>query len=290
MQKTTLAKMISASLCAVALAACGSTSSPVNLTPEQLQAKQNNAQLVGFHIGENATTDAGKKVVSGQITINGKTYTGSAQAASKSFLIPLNINDFKIGYSENTYASQFTDSDNQKTQSKGTMKVYNQPFSFVFGDYMKQFADYGESTLYSVDVPYVEYGGIAADKLPTNVGVTYRGAAFNKNEKGALEYTIKYAANNSGTGSGKITGITSTGDITLKEAKIEGYIRDFNNPVTGTKDEVKAFGVVQGDAQFASGGNSKYDLGIYGPNATEIAGQVTTGNYGESIGFAGEKQ
>lgn len=297
MQKTTLAKMISASLFAVALTACGSTGS-VNLTPEQLQAKQDNSQAVGFYVLDELSPN-GKKVESGQITINGKTYTGTAHSASNLFVTPLNINDFKQGFSENTYEDKFTNKDKETTQHKGVYKVYNQPFSFVFGDYMTQFAYYGEKDFSETDSRSVNYGGLATTILPTNVAVTYRGLAFNKAEKGALEYTINYGSNNSGSGSGKITGIASTGDITLEKGDIDQYKRYPVDYKTGNNHELTAFGIV-GQASFAKGGNKQqYELDIYGPNGTEIAGLVNTNNtykddssgqiQNEAIVFAGQK-
>ena len=98
--------------------------------------------------------------------------------------------------------------------------------------------------------------GQSTKTLPSAGSFNYKGVAFNENERGNLDYTINFDTK---MGSGSISGLNETGKITLHESNI-----------------------VKRD-------NATYDLGIFGPNANEIAGIVTKGDK-DLVGFGGQKQ
>ena len=78
-----------------------------------------------------------------------------------------------------------------------------------------------------------------------------------------------------------ISGLNETGKITLHESNI--VKRDYDT------EEFSHYGVVEGKATLEKQGNATYDLGIFGPNANEIAGIVTKGDK-DLVGFGGQKQ
>lgn len=225
------------------------------------------------------------------VALNGKTYTG--QQNGNQFIVSFNINDFQQGLSTQSVKQTETDTAGNTAETTGNMKMYNQPYSFASGKYLTQERAFGTNSNTNIDHQAVRYGGIATETLPENIAITYRGQAISKNETGSLEYTINYTTSNSGYGEGTITGMTGFGggDITLERGNI----------AYGTHDATSVQShLIRGTATFADGTSNNYRLGIYGPNATEIAGLVTTNqtwhnhydnlDLQQEIGFAGSKQ
>ena len=120
--------------------------------------------------------------------------------------------------------------------------------------------------------------GQSTKTLPSAGSFNYKGVAFNENERGNLDYTINFDTK---MGSGSISGLNETGKITLHASNI--VKRDYDT------EEFSHYGVVEGKATLEKQGNATYDLGIFGPNANEIAGIVTKGDK-DLVGFGGQKQ
>ena len=123
------------------------------------------------------------------------------------------------------------------------------------------------------------YDGI--EQLANEGAFTYKGVAFNGHETGSLSYTVDFGTKE---GWGMITGISGTGNITMKKA-----------PITNLDNEVVTGLGIEGKAVFQKyptiTGN--YELGFFGPKAEEIAGRVSDENdwYSDlnEIGFGGRR-
>lgn len=123
----------------------------------------------------------------------------------------------------------------------------------------------------------------------------YKGEAFNANSTNANKGTLDYHINfNTRTGHGKITGL-DTGTINLNNAEM-GVVTHKNpdeNLVNLSTGEAIATDLstlgIQGVANFADGRTDGiYTLGIFGAEATEVAGVVTENNV-NTVGFGGVK-
>lgn len=203
------------------------------------------------------------------LSLNGKTYQG--KRVGNDMVATIDPKDLKLGYTGTSVLSTYRDSAGVANKTEGNVKIYNMPYSLASGKYNHRVSALSGAGSENVDERDTTYGGIFTTVLPENNTYTYNGLAFNKDEKGSLEYNITFAANNSGKGEGKITGMNSYGDIALKEGNIgqlEGV--SFN----GDLRSYKFFGI-KGGAAFKDGTGS-YELGIFGPAAEEIAGKVTT--------------
>jgi len=167
-----------------------------------------------------------------------------------------------VGFSTKPYEMHYTDNGVPGTE-KGDLQIYNQAYSVVFGALLKE--EDGSSVTPS-DTIFDEWDvlGLYTEKsavdalVAEGVKATYTGAAFTPKEQGALSYTVDFGKQK---GSGSITGIVATGNITLEEAGLmtvgmgEGIVGNatLENPVPGAS-------------------TSKYALSLYGPKAEEIAG------------------
>ena len=120
--------------------------------------------------------------------------------------------------------------------------------------------------------------GSYTQTLPSAGIYNYAGLAFNQNEQGSLKYSVNFDKR---VGSGSITGLQSTGKITLNEGSIKKMPDDFNLPFYGIESSAS----VEKDAT----GQYEYGVAFFGPNAEEIAGLVSKGE-DTMIGFGGSKQ
>ncbi len=117
------------------------------------------------------------------------------------------------------------------------------------------------------------------DESKGNKIFTYTGQAFNETSDGKLNYEINF---NTRTGQGAITEL-DTGKINLNNASI--------GTVTHTNPDATSLSMlgIQGVAKFDDGrADGSYTLGIFGNEATEIAGVVTENNI-NTVGFGGIK-
>lgn len=166
----------------------------------------------------------------------------------------------------------------------GQLTIYQQPYSVVTGSDFYSIAgiDTTSESIHYVDgVRGLSTTNDGIAQLANEGAFTYKGAAFNGHETGSLSYTVDFGTKE---GSGMITGISETGNITMEKASIANLN---NEVVQGLGIEGKA--VFQKDPTIT--GN--YELGFFGPKAEEIAGRVSDENdwYSElnEIGFGGRR-
>ncbi|MDK4679212.1 factor H binding protein domain-containing protein [Kingella negevensis] len=172
-----------------------------------------------------------------------------------------------------------------------TVRAYNQDYSTVIGydTTNDDFATFNSSkdasvkkvnkTSYSdklMDTYDVVGSSIKTAALPTSGSYTYSGKAFTATDKdGVLSYTVDFDKK---SGKGSITGIDTTGTITLEEGKIGSY----------THKTTTSSGIGETQATTAKGIVGTYTVGFFGPNAEEVAG---TANFKglEHVGFGGKR-
>ena len=138
------------------------------------------------------------------------------------------------------------------------------------------------------EVTYMD--GQPTKTLPSAGSFNYKGVAFTEKEQGNLNYTINFDTKK---GAGSISGINQTGNITLHESdivKVQGGEAFKNNSafIYGGKKDV--YGVLNGAATAEKQGKASYELGIFGPNADEVAGAVFQEHDEGTVGFGGKKQ
>ncbi|THF62054.1 factor H binding protein domain-containing protein [Pseudothauera rhizosphaerae] len=161
-------------------------------------------------------------------------------------------------------------------------RFYKQDYSIVVGNTLQ--ADLNRS--FVKDIVGLN---TAESALPTSGSYTYTGVVFNHNDKytqpgtgatiindGQFSYTIDLAAR---TGSGTVSNIRGNRPVygefelngTLHTAAIavqaDGTLGVKNGNVTLTTDNLDL------EDELAAAG-PKYDLGIFGPNAEEVAGRI----------------
>ena len=181
------------------------------------------------------------------------------------------------------------------TYQKGTMYIYQQPYSVViatlptedkFGDKSDPDGRLGKASTFQVQL----ISGLPTKETVINSltdTVTYKGQAFANfgkgKETGELTYDINFATKK---GKGEITGIDSTGKIELAEGRI-GSGAKFNPLAT---ERPKG---ISGSANAEKMDAYNYHLSIFGPNADEVAGYVYGRKQGKqgnwNVGFGGAK-
>ena len=205
------------------------------------------------------------------IKINGKTYQGIA-----------NLDDFQNGLQNHTFQDTFTTNDGRYTAKRdGTIRLYKQKYSVVAGMQANNIQITGEGKTFTGNAAPFDVDtlvGSYTQTLPSAGIYNYAGLAFNQNEQGSLKYSVNFDKR---VGSGSITGLQSTGKITLNEGSIKKMTNDFNLPSYGIESSAS----VEKDAT----GQYKYGVAFFGPNAEEIAGLVDKGE-DTMIGFGGSKQ
>ncbi|WP_245911136.1 factor H binding family protein [Neisseria iguanae] len=165
--------------------------------------------------------------------------------------------------------------------ANGTATLYQQPYSVVVVGKKFTGTDFTNPSLSwferADDYLIVDtLKGYTTKQLPSEGQFNYKGIAFTANETGVLSYDVDFANK---TGSGRITGISQAGPVTLPKGNIT-TINYMNNP---DKVGISGFGI-EADAVSARVGNGSYRLGFFGPNAEEIAG-VFEG----VLGFGGKR-
>ncbi|MGX2970451.1 factor H binding protein domain-containing protein [Ursidibacter arcticus] len=146
----------------------------------------------------------------------------------------------------------------------GDQYIYKQTYSTVVAAATKD-SSLNDDT-YS---PRFRVNGILTDgevnTLPNEGSATYTGKAFQADQLGTLTYNVNFKER---TGSGKLSGFDKLADITLEKGNIENIqmrVNDRNNvDIQGIKS----------DASMIDGTTGKYELGFFGPDAKEIAGEV----------------
>ena len=177
----------------------------------------------------------------------------------------------------------------------GENRVYKQQYSAVWGFRRDALISNGETTTSRFSIDKVVGNLTPADAIPTTGIATYSGIAFGTFGKGDLNYQINFAEK---SGEGRISNVTdvkNVADIVLQKGQIQGNIIE-SSAVTENPKYKEYFEPTSG----------KYIMGIYGPNAEEIAGKVVLkeiprsmwrssdapeaeGKYNAEIGFAGKQ-
>ncbi|MDK4527704.1 factor H binding family protein [Kingella kingae] len=187
-----------------------------------------------------------------------------------------------------TYNVSQLDQKQYRYKKTENVRAYNQNYSTVVGfdttgietEMIGYDTDKSEKKPYSdklMDSYAVTGVSIEQAALPATGSYTYTGKAFTATDNdGVLNYTINFDKK---SGSGSITGIDKTGEITLKEGRIGTYTH-------GTKTSTAGIGETQ--ATTANGTAGTYTLGIFGANAEEVAGTVNFKGL-EHVGFGGKR-
>ncbi|WP_301912031.1 MULTISPECIES: factor H binding protein domain-containing protein [Neisseria] len=194
--------------------------------------------------------------------------------------------------------------------------VYEQPYSVVAGYFTQTIQNGKKDEAGKFDIGLSDIQGLATEKaqLPTAGAFDYEGKAFGgssakldsalEEHQGKFKYRIDFDKRK---GSGSIEGLSEYGRIDLKEADI-GILK-VNNDESGyemVSDETALehgnphpgyysfYGVGKGEAASEHGGLKYYSLGIFGPEANEVAGVVGTSgdqnNFARDVGFGGQKK
>lgn len=276
LQKTTLAM---AAL--LFLAACGSSGSSSPSSQAADNSKQYSLSAQKKYLEKELAEDFGgngfKKLDSYEVTINGKTYSGTVDLGGLGNglqRLPLSL---KIAADVN--GQPYTGN------AQGTLHLYQQQYSVVGGAQLRGgtvsgAAYHNPSYFPAEDLEIDVVKGRAAQNLPTVGTYRYQGVAFTQNEQGKLDYAVDFDKRKGG---GSITGIAAMGKIDLKESSIV--------PVSHTNADqsvISGHGI-NGAAISELKGSGTYKLGFFGSNAEEIAGAVRQGNT-NFIGFGGTKQ
>lgn len=159
----------------------------------------------------------------------------------------------------------------------GVLEVYKQAYSAVVGAQLHDRTEPGHPATPTRDFYVRSIQGEFTSNLPTQGIITYKGRAMTGSVTGSadhsngLNYQIDYGIRR---GHGSITGLNGFGNIDLAEAPIT------QNP--------HGHNVINGTARSATHGAGNYELGIFGPQANEIAGKAHFNNQpNKEVGFAG---
>lgn len=213
--------------------------------------------------------------------LDGKNYKGRGDATK---LSNMNKGMNRLAYEAVIKKDYF--SGGETTEQKGNMYVYNQEYSAIVADNLqtsKVIRDKHNSWVYDSELIAMNQLTAGRNSI-TGLGTTrdqvarmgsgsatYRGDAYAIDpvngylQKGQLQYTINFANEKTGYGYGNIKGIGN--DVTLERSR--GW--EF-----GGNDKVKGGGLVLTGAASSVDfrGKADYTVGVFGPDANEIAGAV----------------
>lgn len=165
--------------------------------------------------------------------------------------------------------------------------IYKQIFSSVLARATKDSSMWDDT-----NSPRFRVDGVVSDlvteTLPNEGSATYTGKAFHADQLGILTYNVNFKER---TGEGKLSGFDKFADITLEKGNIE------NIPMKYQNTDVQG---IKSNASMADGTTGKYELGFFGPNAEEIAGEAyifkhldgsfkSNGRSAEKYGYAPER-
>ena len=222
--------------------------------------------------------DAQVELSSYRVNVNGKSYNnGNIDLATLG-------NGFKRIDATETATAKFG-GDTYSATRNSTIHLYQQPYSVVAAIQNTGGKVTGPGVNENLDrqdfdVNYVQ--GELTKTLPSTGSFNYKGVAFTEKEQGNLDYTINFDTKK---GAGSISGINEAGLINLHESNITDV--SHTNSLDGSS--LSGFGVANGIATSEKAGNGTYKLGIFGPNAEEIAGSVLKDD-NALVGFGGKKQ
>ena len=161
---------------------------------------------------------------------------------------------------------------NQEIEN-GVLEIYKQSYSAVVGAQLHNRIAPGHPAVPTRDFYVRSIQGEFTSNLPTQGIINYKGRAIagSAERSNGLNYQIDYGARR---GRGSITGLTGFGNIDLADSPIAQNGQGHN--------------VIRGAATSATHGAGNYELGIFGPQANEIAGKAHFSNQpNKEVGFAG---
>ena len=215
--------------------------------------------------------------------MNGKTYTsGNIDLAT------LGNGLKQVDFVET--ASAKINGQTQNITQTGKFHLYQQPYSIVLSMPRTggQVGNLRQIEKDDFEVTYMD--GQPTKTLPSAGSFNYKGVAFTEKEQGNLNYTINFDTKK---GAGFISGINQTGNITLHESdivKVQDGVAFKNNSAFTYGEKKDVYGVLNGAATTEKQGVASYELGIFGPNADEVAGAVFQEHDEGTVGFGGKKQ
>lgn len=322
----TMKHTLCATIIALSLAACGSsgggspevqpaqTPTPNTASPDAESSAVKNRSSLDYRRNY-AGVVSSKSVIAAQTLLGPQ--AGSNTRGEKNLTLTLNGRSYGLadrinitalpdGLLELPYKAEWTslkvaypDSRDVKVEEQGKMYIYQRPYSMVLATlptaYRYDGANDPNNRLGRQDTMRVQL----VSGLPVNDATITRlsGNTFNYSgesfanfgsglEKGAFNYSINFTDK---TGSGRITGMASTGDIELRQARIGGALP--YNPMLSAAERTKG---INGEAHSERMNAYRYYLSIFGPNAEEVAGFVegSRSNPGGqwNIGVSGTKQ
>lgn len=293
------ASLLSLTVSALLLAACGGGSPDVSST--QTAAKGWGTYNLEDDVSEDTYTadkydeeDIGDipgeryRIHNIVMTINNKKYTADNPTIDISAL-PLGLNNLKYQTRlTKTRLSNQAKEDDDEYSATGTLRLYKQQYSVIAGINLERHHSkkHGPVSLTNVEYHIKDAQGLITpfEQLPQTGKFTYTGSAFTANEEGRLVYSVDFDKRE---GSGSVSGLNSTGDITLHAG---GIGKTAAGPLANS-------GVIVGRATAANHHAGAYDVSFFGPNAEEIAGDVRLYRTKENaqsnsmrIGIAGSRE
>ncbi len=213
------------------------------------------------------------------------------------------LTDFDLGYS----VHNFIDSESEYGATKGKVRIYRLPYSVITADTIT-YIDLATNNTHGTNS--VSYGakfylGYPTKNLPKTGKANYTGKSFYNEEMGNLNLVADFGSKKV---NGKITGL-STGDVTLKEGKIQpvkyrdGKQMGFSGEVllANKKAFSKAAHIDSNGKRFSSEelNSSEYNFAysghFFGPKAEEVGGVIkavkkdNNWEYEMFLNFAGQR-
>ena len=175
-------------------------------------------------------------------------------------------------YVQTPYGSRYI---TQTSTTSSLNKIYGQPYSVVVGNGTQTTtSDNYNGTQTTSNFAINKVAGLATldQNVPTTGKAVYTGGAFSAvSDNGKLNYLVDFDKRK---GSGDIQGLTEFGAVKLQEGDLT-KVNLNGKSVTG----------VIGNAQAIASGS--YMLGLFGPQADEVAGKATIAQ--KEIGFGGTR-
>lgn len=171
-------------------------------------------------------------------------------------------NNANNGNNANNKNNKKEDEEKDKEKNAVTLRSYQGLRSGVVLSFYDKGGIIGADT-YGVDTE--------AAKMPTSGKATYSGVAFDRNERGTLEYNVNFTSKR---GDGRIQGIKRYGMITLDDA-------EFTSDADGVS--------ITGRARNLYSQPLQYRAEFYGNNAEELSGKVTNTANQDAVVFHGTR-
>jgi len=245
-------KLVSTAVFSVFLAACSSSSDTKTsgLNPDSSLANANIPEKYRDAISEAKTLDLDAMVDEGEIL------TLNDQKGGR-----YNLSHLPDGQVKVAIRIDYKTASGMPVVAIGSLLAYQQPYSIITGRTWTW--DTGGEYVINIFTRALDEGAAGlstpaaafAPLIASNAIFDYKGKAFNGIEEGILNYTMNFGTKE---GSGTITGLHFSGDITLNPAKLNSEW------------------VIKGKADLRHRYHldDSYELSFFGPDAEEIAGLI----------------